>query len=407
MKGAGRNGGDAHVAGEKAVEVDVVREGVAAEAGADEVGAGGGVGLEAGRSEGGREQIAARAQLVAQAGDVARAVFEGLGAGELQGRRGGERGKLVGGADGGAQIGRGEGPADAPAGEREGLAHARDADGAFGHAGQGGNGEVLAVVDEVFVDLVGDADDVVAAAKLGDEGEFFFREDLTGGVMGAIEDEHAGLVAEGGGERVGVEAKVGRLERDDAGGGPGEGDGGAVAVVKGLEEHDLVARVAEAEQGGEDHFGGAAADGDAELGVVVEAVGEATAAGEGGAQLGHAGRGRVLAAARFDRGDRRPLDELGAVEIGEALRQIDGPGLVGEPGHFGEDCRAEAGELARQPRPARARATHRPSLGRGGPAPSRGRGLRPRGSRGGGPTPGAWGGAARGDFSLASPWGTK
>ena len=62
-----------------------------------------------------------------------------------------------------------------------------------------------------------------------------------------------------------------------------------------------------------------------------------------------------------DRVDRRLLRELGTVEVGEALREVDRAVLVGEARHLGEDGRAEpletAGKRGPHPRmiPARRR----------------------------------------------------
>ncbi|MDH6138036.1 hypothetical protein P3T35_000013 [Kitasatospora sp. GP30] len=59
-------------------------------------------------------------------------------------------------------------PADLPAGEGEGLAGGGDGDGALAHAGEGGEGVVGAGEDQVFVDLVGDHQQVVLDGELGD-----------------------------------------------------------------------------------------------------------------------------------------------------------------------------------------------------------------------------------------------
>ena len=65
------------------------------------------------------------------------------------------------------ELGRADQPADAPAGHGVRLGQAGDGDGALGHAGQGGRGHVLALVEQRGVDLVGDQPEVVAPAQLG------------------------------------------------------------------------------------------------------------------------------------------------------------------------------------------------------------------------------------------------
>ena len=52
----------------------------------------------------------------------------------------------------------------------------------------------------------------------------------------------------------------------------------------------------------------------------------------------------VLAVAGPNGLDGRLLDEVGAVEVGKALTEVDGPGLLGQPAHLGEDRRAEGGQ---------------------------------------------------------------
>ena len=67
------------------------------------------------------------------------------------------------------ELGRRAHPADLPARERERLAARADRDRAVAHAGQRRDRNVLAVVDEVLVDLVGDDEQVVLLRELGDQ----------------------------------------------------------------------------------------------------------------------------------------------------------------------------------------------------------------------------------------------
>src|SRR5256885_15095284 len=91
-------------------------------------------------------------------------------------------------ADG--QLWIGDGVADAPARDRVRLRDARDGDGPLRHAGQGGDGDVLlAVVDDVLVDLVGDGEQVVGEAEIGDLLQLRSREDLARGIVGAVEED--------------------------------------------------------------------------------------------------------------------------------------------------------------------------------------------------------------------------
>jgi len=85
--------------------------------------------------------------------------------------------------------------------------------------------------------------------------------------------------------------------------------------------------------------------GDENLGgrIVAQAVEALGVPGDGLAQFGDAGAGRVLVAAAFEYGvDRRPGDPGRAVPVGEALAQVDRSGRDRAGGHLGEDRGAHA-----------------------------------------------------------------
>ena len=63
------------------------------------------------------------------------------------------------------------------------------------HAGQGGQRHVLAVEDQVLVDLVGDRDQVVLDAHGGDRLELGPGEDLAGRVVRGVEQHARGCAA--------------------------------------------------------------------------------------------------------------------------------------------------------------------------------------------------------------------
>lgn len=143
----------------------------------------------------------------------------------------------------------------------------------------------------------------------------------------------------------------------------GQRDAGRVRVVVRLQRDDLVARLQQRQQRGGDGFGGAGGDQDLGVGVAGEAevsVEALLVGGDGGAQLGDAGAGRVLVAAAVAQGTHRRLpDFFRAVGIGEALAEVDGAGPYGECRHFGKDRGAEFGEAAVQQRSVHGR--HPPS----------------------------------------------
>ena len=121
----------------------------------------------------------------------------------------------------------------------------------------------------------------------------------------------------------------------------GQLDVRAVAVVARVEHDHLVAGADEGEHGGEDRLRRAGGDGDLARRVVAMAVERLDLGGDALAQERHAGHRRVLVEAaahrRVDGVDQRRV----AVEIGEALAEIDGAVLQRQRRHHGEDGRAD------------------------------------------------------------------
>src|SRR5690606_12251949 len=84
--------------------------------------------------------------------------------------------------------------------------------------------------------------------------------------------------------------------------------------------------------------------------IVVERPESLLVLGDRPVELGDSVGPTVLVVAGTDRVDRRALDELGAVEVGEALAEVDGLVSDREAGHLGEDRGAEALQTRREPR---------------------------------------------------------
>ncbi len=99
------------------------------------------------------------------------------------------------------------------------------------------------VEDQMFIDLVGDDDEVVFLRELGDDAQLASRVDLAGRIVRSIEQDHLRAAGDRGPEPVGVESPLVAvaLQRDGAALGPTEGDAGRVGVVVGLEDHHLIA----------------------------------------------------------------------------------------------------------------------------------------------------------------------
>src|SRR5581483_9020608 len=216
--------------------------------------------------------------------------------------------------------------------------------GALAHAGQGGQRRVRAVEDQVLVDLVGDGEEIVAAAQLGHLIERVGGEHLAGRVVRRVEEDEAGACGDGGGQVVGIEVPVGRVQPDQPGNGAGHGGAGGIGVVGGLEHDDLVARLAQGQHGGGDGLGGADGDQHLVFGRVGEAVPALLVLGHGAPQLGDARAGRVLVVAGADGGHGDLTQLVGAVGVREALAEVDRAGGGGQFRHGGEDGGGEGTE---------------------------------------------------------------
>jgi len=281
------------------------------------------------------------------------AVVFGLGqrhcGGLLHGGRGGKGDPLMGGPERLIERCRRHGPADFPAGNAERFADAVDADGAFPHARQAGEVDVLmVVVDEAVVDFVDHRQGVVVLAELRNVAELRMGEDLAGRVVGRVEQDEFGVLRKGlrqiglGIPPAGV-LRIGWMQADGQHGATGHDDVGQVSVVGRLKDDDFVARIDERKHHVAEELGGATRNTD--FAEWVDVVGGPTPPGgrNGLAQTRQAGHGRVLVEVGVDGSHGRLFDEIWASEIWEALAEVDGLVLNGERTHFGKNGGAEGG----------------------------------------------------------------
>ena len=251
-------------------------------------------------------------------------------------------------------LGRGDGVAQAPTGDGVGLGQRAAADGALEHAGQRGHIDMLVGrIDDVLVDLVGDAVGVVLFAEVGDKGELLARKDLAAGVGRVAQDDCLGIVvAEGRLEDLAIKAERGRVERHIDGLSAREDRVGAVVLVERREDDDLVSGVRNRHHGGHHGLGRAACDYDVLVGVdrhahkVLLLGGERLAHGLGAPSDG------VLVIERLGvgRDGAETLEQLcRGIEVREALREIDGVVFIGDARHAADDrigkCRRTVGEF--------------------------------------------------------------
>jgi len=341
----GGDGDDAGAFGQGAAELQAVPLAQGADVGEHEVRALRRVDLEAEVGQAAGEQVALGSQVLAQRRVVRIGQRQGLGDRVLEGAAADEGEELLDRLDRGHQFGRRLDPADLPAGEGERLACRADRYGPLAHAGELGDRHVLAVEDQVLVDLVGDHEQVALDGQVRDRGDLAGGEDRTGRVVRGVEQDEPGAHRHRLGQLVQVGAEVRRAQRDRDADAARHGDVRGVGVVVGLERDHLVARLDQGEHGGGDRLGGAGGDQHLVVRVVAQAPESLVVRGDGPAQFRYPRPGRVLVAATFEDGIGRRLGNLDRpVPVGEALAQVDGAGRDRARGHLGEYRRPEAFE---------------------------------------------------------------
>ena len=201
-------------------------------------------------------------------------------------------------------------------------------------------------VDDMLVGLVGDDERVMLLGETQDRQQLGPREDLAARVRRVADDDGLGLLREGLGELVRIEVERRRAQGHVDGLGAGEDRIGGVVLVERREDDHLVARIAGGHHRDHHRFGAAAGDDEVLVGVDRQAAEPVDLLGEGLTEArGAPGHGiLVMRTARgaFQGGQQF----LGRGEVREALRQVDGPVLVGQAGHPADDGFGETGETA-------------------------------------------------------------
>ncbi|CVN05269.1 Uncharacterised protein [Streptococcus pneumoniae] len=219
---------------------------------------------------------------------------------------------------------------------------------------------MLALVDEVVVDLVREHQHAPGPAQGHELLEQLPRIDRARGVVRRVHDEQARAV----GDRVRhprrVRQEVRRLHRHAHVPAAGQGDRGGVRVVERLDRDDLVARAHERQDRRGDALGGTRGDHGLRGGVLRHAPVAPAVLRDGLPQHGVARAGGVLVGARQHGVGRQAQQRVGAVGVGEALAEVHGPVLDGEARHRLEHGGHGAGvaEQARGRRRATPRRVH-------------------------------------------------
>jgi hypothetical protein len=199
---------------------------------------------------------------------------------------------------------------------------------------------------QVFVDLVGHDEGVVAVGEFDDEFERRPVEDRAGRIVRGVDQDDPGPVGHRGTEFLRIGLEVRQLHRPVPA--PGERDEAAVRVVERFEGHHLVAALDEGEQGGGERFGRSGRDEHLSLGIGCETVETVLVLGDGGAEVEGARARRVLVLAPLDRGDRFGEHGVRSVLVGEPLAEVHRAGLQGEGAHLGEDRRGDGALLVHE-----------------------------------------------------------
>ena len=228
--------------------------------------------------------------------------------------------------------------ADAPSRHAECLRHSVHDDGALAHSVKRYRGNVLrAIVDNVFIDLVRDGENVPLLTEVGDDAEFLAAEDLSRWVVRRIDNDGLRLVVESGGEFLLIERPAGPPQLDVARRRTGDDGVGTVIFIKRLEDDDFVARIDDGKQNVDHGFRRAARYGDFTLGIDIDAKETLGLVHQRIAKVFCAPRDRILIDVGEDRVGGRFFQNFGRRKIGISLRKIDRVVLHGEPRHFAND----------------------------------------------------------------------
>ena len=344
----GGDGDDARLGDEVMAEGFIFCKAPCAGVSDEKVSSFGGVGRELGFGEGIKEKIAFLLiegdQFVVVA--VAFAGLEDIGDSDLEGGCDTKGNPLVGHLEGVCEVGRCDDPTDLPACDAEALAARADGEGSFPHPRQGGDGEVLVVIEvEAIIDFIGEDEQIVLDAEGCDLLEFFAGKALSCRIIGGIEDEHLGAGGDGGAEGVDIEhpaavflwahGDVTRLAASHQ-------DGSGVGIIKGFDQEDFIVLIDKGLDTSVDGFGGTDGDGDLAQGVDLAPPFTARLVGEGLAERGNAACGAVLLEGAFHCGASGLAHKGGGRKIGETLAEIDGLVLVRKLRPNSKDGIAEA-----------------------------------------------------------------
>jgi hypothetical protein len=205
-----------------------------------------------------------------------------------------------------------------------------------------------AAIDDVLVDLVGDDVRVELLRERGDLRKLVAAEDAADRVERGVDDDGLGLRREGRAQLGPVEGVVRLAQRDVARGGARQDGVGTIVLVEGLEDHHLVARLDEGEEDRHHRLGGAARHREVPVGVHLHVPLARVLRGDRLAEARRAPRDRVLVVALVDRPLGGLFEELGRVEVGKPLGEVDAAVLAAHASHLPDHRLGEPADLRRE-----------------------------------------------------------
>ena len=195
---------------------------------------------------------------------------------------------------------------------------------AFCHARHGRQSRVRdAVVEDVLVDLVGDGNDLMLAAEIGNQVKFLARINLAGRIVRRIDDNGAGAGVESSCKLVRIEAPLVTAQRHIVRSKSRHHHVGHIAVIDRLEDDHFVARIGQSQDRGENRFGGAGGDQNLGLPIDLLTVKTLRMACHRFAQDRHADARRILVQLDLNRFHSRSQNFRRTIEVRRALAEID------------------------------------------------------------------------------------
>ena len=105
------------------------------------------------------------------------------------------------------------------------------------------------VIEDVFIDFVGDSHDTPFQAEIGYELQFLTGEDFACGVVGSVDNDRFGLVIKRLNQFLLIEIPIRFVEGDESGCGSTEDGVRSVILIERLKENDLLAGIDDSHEG--------------------------------------------------------------------------------------------------------------------------------------------------------------